>query len=236
LTSYNDKHNEANGEENRDGNSDNLSFNCGVEGETTDAAVTARRDRQAKNCVALLMLSRGVPMLLAGDEILRSQRGNNNAWCQDNEISWVDWRATGRQQDMLRFTRELIALRRRHPSLLANRFYDGTPVAGRGLPDVAWHGARLGELPWHDHEARVLRFTIAGTSPGEEDLHVVLNASERALAADLPAIPGRRWHVALDTARPPPDDVLPPERQRPHPAQSYAVDARSVVVLEARAG
>ena len=235
LVSYDRKRNLANGEDGRDGIDGDASWGCGTDGETSDPAVIALRLRQARNHLAILLLSRGVPMLLAGDEILRSQGGNNNAWCQDNEISWIDWRATGRQQDMLRFTRELIALRRRHPSLLANRFYDGRPVSGRGLPDVAWHGARLGELPWHDTEGRILRFTIAGISPGEEDLHVVINASERALAADLPAIPGRRWHVALDTARPPPDDVLPRERQRPHPAPSYAVDARSVVVLEARA-
>lgn len=237
LVSYDHKRNLVNGEDGRDGGNDDASWGCGADGETSDAAVVGLRLRQARNHLAILLLSRGVPMLLAGDEILRTQRGNNNAWCQDNEISWIDWRTTGRQQDMLRFTREMIALRRRHPSLLANRFYDGRPLPGRGLSDVAWHGARLGELPWDDHEARVLRFTIAGLSPGEEDLHVVLNASERALVADLPAIAGgRRWHVAVDTARPPPDDVLPRERQRPHPAPSYAVDGRSVVVLEARAG
>ena len=157
LVSYNAKHNEANGEDNRDGTNDNASWNCGVEGETTDAAVLALRLRQAKNLMAILMLSRGVPMLLAGDEVLRSQRGNNNAYCQDNALSWFDWRLVEANRDMLRFTRELIALRRRHACLTANRFFDGKPVRGRGIPDIAWHGARLNEPAWHDGQGRFLR-------------------------------------------------------------------------------
>jgi len=174
LVSYNVKHNEANGEDNRDGSNDNASWNCGVEGETTDPAVLALRLRQAKNHLALLMLSRGVPMLLAGDEVLRSQGGNNNAYCQDNALSWSDWSLVETNRDMLRFTRELIALRRRHPCLTANRFFDAKPVPGRGIPDIAWHGARLDEAPWYDGQGRFLRFTLAGLAAGEEDLHVIL--------------------------------------------------------------
>jgi glycogen operon protein len=153
LVSYDRKHNEANGEDNRDGSNDNLSWNCGAEGETADAAVNALRERQAKNFLAILMLSRGVPMLLAGDEVLRTQRGNNNAYSQDNALSWFDWRAVDARRAMLRFTRELIALRCRHPSLTANRFFSGAAVPDRGLPDVSWHGARLGEPGWHDARA-----------------------------------------------------------------------------------
>ena len=123
--SYDVKHNEGNGEENRDGSNDNLSWNCGAEGDTTDPIVLGTRSRQARNFVALLMLSRGVPMLLAGDEVLRSQRGNNNAYCQDNALSWFDWRLVESNREMLRFTRELIALRQRHPSLTRNRFFTG---------------------------------------------------------------------------------------------------------------
>jgi glycogen operon protein len=234
LVSYGTKHNEANGEGGRDGSDENSSWNCGVEGETADPAVIALRLRQARNHLAILMLSRGVPMLLAGDEVLRSQGGNNNAWCQDNEISWLDWRTTGPRRDMLRFTRELIALRRRHPSLTVNRFFDGRPVPGRTLPDVAWHGIRLGEPPWNGGDGRFLRFTVAATGADEEDLHVVLNMSDRTVDVDLPSIPGRRWHVGLDTARAPPEDVVPRGRQRPHAAAYYPVAARSVVVLEAR--
>jgi glycogen operon protein len=232
LVSYDAKKNGANGEDGRDGLDDNASWNCGVEGETSDPAVMALRLRQARNHLAVLMLSRGVPMLLAGDEVLRTQRGNNNAWCQDNEISWMDWRRTATQEDMLRFTRELIALRRRHPCLELNRFFDGRPAPGRPIPDVAWHGARLGDSPWRG-DGRVLRFTMAGLGEREEDLHVILNVSERPVEADLPVIPGRRWHVAVDTGRRPPDDIVPTSRQRPFPAPCL-VAARSVVVLEAR--
>ncbi len=233
LVSYDRKRNEANGEGGRDGSNDNASWNCGVEGETADPGVIALRLRQARNHLAILMLSRGVPMLLGGDELLRTQRGNNNAWCQDNEVSWIDWRRTAAQEDMLRFTRELIAFRRRHPCLELNRFFEGRPVAGRPIPDIAWHAARLGESPWHG-DGRVLRFTIAGLREGEEDLHVVLNMSGRPVDANLPVIPGRRWHVAVDTARPAPEDIVPRPRQRPHAAPAYATGARSVVVLEAR--
>jgi glycogen operon protein len=233
LVSYDRKRNEANGEGGRDGTDDNASWNCGVEGETPDPGVMALRLRQARNHLAILMLSRGVPMLLGGDEILRTQRGNNNAWCQDNEVSWMDWRRTAAQDEMLRFTRELIAFRRRHACLELNRFFEGRPPPGRAIPDIAWHGTRLGESPWHG-DGRVLRFTIAGRGEGEEDLHVVLNVSGRAVEADLPVLPGRRWHVAVDTARASPEDVVPRPRQRPHAAAVYLTAARSVVVLEAR--
>jgi glycogen operon protein len=234
LVSYNGKHNEANGEANRDGTDDNASWNCGVEGETSDREVQALRQRQARNFLAILMLSRGVPMLLAGDEVLRTQRGNNNAYAQDNALSWFDWSLIERNQAMLRFTRELIALRRRHPCLTANRFFDGKPIPGRGLPDIAWHDVQLDEPPWHDRQSRFLRFTIAGLSHDEEDLHVILNMSDQAVDAALPAVPSRVWHLALDTALPAPVEILARGVQTPHTGRSYRADARSVVVLEAR--
>jgi isoamylase len=234
LVSYNGKHNGANGEDNRDGTNDNASWNCGAEGETSDPGVKALRLRQAKNLVAILTLSRGVPMLLAGDEVLRSQAGNNNAWCQDNALSWFDWRLAETNREMLRFTREAIALRRRHACLTANRFFDGQLLPGRGMPDITWHGARLDAPAWHDGQGRLLRFTIAALGDDEEDLHVILNMSDQAMAAVLPLIPGRRWHVALDTSRTPPADVLAPGLQRPHAAAHYSAQARSVIVLEAR--
>jgi glycogen operon protein len=235
LTSYNTKHNEANGEDNRDGTGDNASWNCGVEGQTSDPVILAVRVRQAKNCLALLMLSRGVPMLLAGDEVLRSQGGNNNAWCQDNALSWFDWKRVETHRDMLRFTRESIALRRRHACLTANRFFDGKPIDGRGIPDIVWHGSRLNEPPWHDAQGRLLAFTMAGVAGDEEDLHVILNMSDQAVDAALPSIPGRRWNVALDTSRSSPEDIIARERQKPCAEASYRAGARSVVVLEARA-
>jgi len=234
LVSYDVKHNEANGEDNRDGTDDNASWNSGVEGETSDPAVARLRVVSAKSAVAILMVSRGVPMLLAGDEVLRTQGGNNNAWCQDNEVSWFDWTLVETSRDMLRFTRELIAFRRRHPCLTADGFFSGGPVAGRGLPDIAWHGERLDEPPWHGGDDRLLRFTIAGLTSDEEDLHVVLNMSDRAVEAALPSIPGRRWHVALDTSRPSPLDIRGRDGQTPHEATVYTAVARSVTVLEAR--
>jgi isoamylase len=237
LVSYNGKHNDANGEDNRDGSNDNLSWNCGVEGETeTDnPAVHAFRRRQVKNFLSVLMLSRGVPMLLAGDELLRTQGGNNNTWCQDNALGWFDWDLVEQNRDMLRFTRELIALRRRHACLTSNRFFNGTNVPGRDIPDIVWHGVRINEPPWHDSQAQMLACTLAGLGADEEDLHLIFNMSEQTLEVSLPAIAGRRWHLALDTAQDAPADIIEQQRQLVLAASSYRVNPRSVVVLEARA-
>jgi glycogen operon protein len=234
LVSYNSKHNEANGEDNRDGSNDNLSWNCGTEGPTADAAILALRRRQAKNFLAILMLSRGVPMLCAGDEVLRSQRGNNNGYCQDNELSWFDWTRLESQREMLEFTRGMIRFRRRHASLTADRFYNGRLVPARGIPDIEWHGTGLRQPPWGDRAARVLAFTIAGIGNGEPDVHAILNMSAEAIEAELPAPPGRVWHLAVNTAQAPPQDIVEPARQSPLTARSQRVTQRSVVVLEAR--
>ncbi len=235
LVSYRMKRNQPNGEDNRDGTDDNASWNCGIEGESVDPAVAALRQRQAKNFLAILMLSRGVPMLLAGDEVLRSQAGNNNAWCQDNALSWFDWTLLERRREMLRFTRELIGLRRRHGCLTANRFFEGKPLPGRGIRDIAWHGTRLDQPQWNDGQARVLGFTLAGLGDEEEDLHAILNMSDQTVEAALPSIRGRRWHLALDTSRPSPGDIISRRAQEPHRMPHYSAGARSVVVLEARA-
>jgi len=235
LVSYDSKHNEANGEDNRDGSNDNLSWNCGVEGPTSDAGILALRRRQAKNFLAVLMLSRGVPMLCAGDEVLRTQRGNNNAYCQDNELSWFDWSRLESEREMLDFTRGIIAFRRRHASLTTDHFYKGSVVAGRGIADIAWHGMRLHQPPWGDGAGRVLAFTIAAIEVGEPDVHAILNMSSDALEAELPAIPGRVWHLAVDTAQARLRDILEPGRQAPLSTRTYRVAPRSVTVLEARA-
>jgi glycogen operon protein len=232
LVAYDAKHNEANGEDNRDGSNDNLSGNCGAEGETDDPDVLSRRRRQARNFMALLLLSQGVPMILAGDEVLRSQRGNNNAYCQDNQLSWFDWGLVEANRDMLRFVRELIALRKRHPSLRRSRFLKGRPGPGQSRPDVAWHGERLDEPPWHDGGARALAFTLAGIASGETPLHVVLNMSDAALEVSLPDLPGSRWRRALDTALASPRDITPPEEQAAVESGRYVAPPRSVVVLE----
>jgi isoamylase len=236
LVSYNGKHNEANGEDNRDGNNDNLSWNCGVEGPTEDAAILSLRRRQARNFLAVLMLSRGVPMLCAGDEVLRTQGGNNNAYCHDDELSWFDWSRLESEGEMLGFTRGIIAFRRRHACLTANRFYHGRVVSGRGIPDITWHGARLHQPPWGDPAARVLAFTIAGIEPDEADLHAILNMSDQAIEAEIPQLAGRAWYLAVDTAQAPPHDIQEPARQVLVSARAYRVASRSVVVLEARQG
>jgi glycogen operon protein len=236
LVSYNRKHNAANGEDNRDGSNDNHSSNYGSEGDTDDADLLALRRRQARNLLAVLFLSQGVPMLLAGDEVLRTQRGNNNAWCQDNEISWFDWRLTDRNADMLAYTRGLIALRRRHPTLWRRNFLTGRADGDRGLPDIAWHELRLDVPPWDDpaaDAARVLAFTLAGLTRGEEDLHVVLNFGGGDHDLPLPEIAGRRWHLAVDTAAAG-STVSGRDDQVPVTAGTVTVRSRSVVVFEAR--
>jgi isoamylase len=232
LVSYNYKHNEANGEDNRDGTNDNLSWNCGVEGETTDPAVLSLRRRQAKNFIAILMISRGVPMLMAGDEIWRTQLGNNNAWCQDNEVFWFDWRLLETERDMLEFVRGMIALRRRHASLMHNAFFTGKPLPGRDIPDIAWHGERLNEPAWHDSTTQFLAFTIAGLSANEEDLHVILNMAGVAVDAQLPPIPGRKWYPVVDTSDRATTGILPRENQPAVFSMMWRVEPHSVVIFE----
>jgi glycogen operon protein len=234
LVSYDVKHNEANGDGDRDGSDENLSWNCGVEGETRDPEVAELRRRQAKNFLTLLLLSQGVPMIRSGDEVFGTQRGNNNAYCQDNELSWFDWRATEASRDMLRFVTALIAFRRRHPSLMRDDFLDGAPGGGR-FPDVTWHGRRLGEPGWDDREARVLAYTLGGRSDAEEDLHIMINMSDKTVEFEVPAKAGLRWFLAVDTSRPTPADILGRAAQQAQPESPCRVTARSVVVLEGRA-
>ena len=226
LVSYDNKHNEPNGEGNRDGGNHDFSWNSGAEGPTDDPEIERLREQRARNFVALLLLSQGVPMLLAGDERLRTQRGNNNAYCQDNEISWLDWTLDARREAMLRFTRELIALRKRHPSLRRTRFID--PHA-EGLGSIRWHGRDLEPPHWGNPKERVLRFTLAGLEPGEPALHVMINMSAKPF--DLP-LPEGRWRRIVDTSRLPPEDVLPPSDAPFHAEPSYALAPHAVAVFE----
>lgn len=232
LVSYNHKHNEANGEQNRDGTDANYSWNCGVEGPTDDPDIRALRARQVRNHMAILLLSQGVPMLLAGDELLRTQNGNNNAWCQDNEISWIDWELAERNADMVRFVREMIALRKRHPALRRDRFLTGADREDEELPDITWHGADLDPPDWHDPTSRTLAFTLAPVEDGERMLHVVMNMSDEPLERPLPDSGGSTWHLAVDTAAAAPLDAVNPTDQRPLRARSFEVAARSVAVFE----
>jgi glycogen operon protein len=224
LVSYGAKHNEANGEQNRDGTDDNLSWNCGVEGPTDDPQVEALRERQLRNFAVVLLVSRGVPMILAGDEARRTQRGNNNPYNQDNETSWFDWTLVDRHGGLLRFWRLLLDFRRRHPALRAPRFYDGTPNE-HGAPDIAWHGCLLGRPGFDDPSSRVLAFTVDGA------VHVILNMDDHDLEFELD---GRPWRRAFDTSLRSPDDASEPGREPPvADPRRYRAIARSSVVLVA---
>jgi glycogen operon protein len=231
LVSYEDKHNEANGENNRDGGDHNLSSNCGVEGTTDDPYVLRLRAQRARNFHALLMLSQGVPMLLAGDEMLRTQQGNNNAYCQNNEISWVDWSLTDAARGMLRFTREMIALRKRHPALRRQRFIE--PSRAGTEPEIRWYGAQGREPDWNDGAACVLCFTLAGLTRDEAPLHVMMNMAEEAMFLPLPDVAGRAWHRVVDTSRAPPDDIVAPADAVPVGAPRYELAAGAIAVFEA---
>ena len=224
LVSYDRKHNEANAEHNRDGRDDNFSWNSGLEGETDDPAILQLRGQRARNAVALLFLSQGVPMLLAGDEMLRTQGGNNNAYCQDNELSWIDWSLTPGQRQMLRFTREMIALRKRHPSLRRPRFLE---------PDeIRWYGETLKVPRWDDKEARVLCFTLLGVSPDEPELHVMINMAGTQRVLPLPAVLPRTWRRIADTTMAAPDDVVP--AGVPLLGLQYRLPPHGIAIFEAR--
>jgi glycogen operon protein len=229
LVSYDGKHNEANGEGNRDGINENLSWNCGVEGPTGHAGIEALRTRQIKNFITILMLSRGVPMLLGGDEIRRTQGGNNNAYNQDNATSWFDWTMVDSHREVLDHVRQMIAFRKTHSSLRQPQFYTGQ-VNERGMPDITWHGTKLGSPGFDNPEGRVLACTIAGFN-GESDLHVMMNMFWDALDFEIPVDPQRAWHVAVDTFARSSRDVAVREPKTLVPGSHVTVQGRSVVIL-----
>jgi len=233
LVSFNQKHNEANGEDNRDGINDNLSWNCGVEGASADPKIESLRNRQVRNFMTILLLSRGTPMFVAGDEVGRSQKGNNNPYCQDNEISWFDWTLVNKNAELLRFCRGMIRFRKMHAALRRDHFFDGS-VNERGLKDVSWHGTKLNHPGWDDPEARALAMMLAGFD-GDSDLHIMFNMFWDSLDFDLPILPGRRWFLAVDTARPSPHDIVDPGSEAEAPGDTHVVEGRSIVILVNRA-
>jgi glycogen operon protein len=220
LVSYNDKHNEANGEDNRDGSDDNRSWNCGIEGDTDDRAVNALRARQQRNFLATLFLSQGVPMILGGDELGRTQRGNNNAWCQDNEVSWFDWESA--DGELLEYVRRLIRLRREHPVFRRSSFLSGTSVRGSGLPDVWWFrpdGRRMTQKDWQVPDGQTLGVFLNGheipsrTTHGEDIVDgsflLLFNASSAPIEFRLPTRRfGTAWTVELATGQGAPEGQL----------------------------
>ncbi len=237
LVSYDGKHNAANLEANRDGTDDNNSWNCGAEGETDDPEVLRLRRRMARNLVCGLLFSSGTPMLLGGDEFLRTQGGNNNAYCQDNELSWFDWREAARNAGFLEFVRKAIAFTRRFPALQRRKFFLGRDLDDEGLPDIDWFSCDGGRPDWNDAEQRAVCYRLAGDRrdgrPGDEELFFVLNADWRLRYVKLPAPGnGRRWRRILDTYLDGPDGFAEDGKEVAlDPQDHYLANPRSVVVL-----
>jgi isoamylase len=241
LVSYDGKHNEANGEDNSDGSDDNRSWNCGAEGPTDDPEINALRARQQRNLIATLLLSQGVPMILAGDELGRTQQGNNNAWCQDNEISWVDWRPDPEGEALRRFVARVIALRRAHPVLRRTRFFAGA-ASGDGPPDIWWFrpdGRRMTQREWRSEQTRTLGVFLNGAKLGESDVQgepltdssllLLFNAHHEDVEFRLPSASfGRGWKLVLSTEEP----ELEPGVRSFAARDPVPVRARSLLVLD----
>jgi len=241
LVTYNTKHNDANGEGGQDGTDNNLSWNCGVEGPSDDPAIIALRERQQRNFLATLLLSQGVPMLCGGDEIGRTQRGNNNAYCQDNEISWFDWKLDKHRRNLLAFVLRLIAIRKAHPVLRRRQFFYGRRLAGSEVKDLAWFrpdGKEMTEGNWRDPLARCLGLRLAGDAIEEVDTQgepivdhtflILLNAHHEPLPFVLPAHrPGVRWEVVLDTR----GEAGRGRLRRVKGGEAYNLDGRCLTLL-----
>ncbi|HLC40111.1 MAG TPA: glycogen debranching protein GlgX [Methylomirabilota bacterium] len=245
LVSYNDKHNEANGEENRDGSDNNLSWNCGAEGPTDDPGIIGLREQQKRNFLASLFFSQGVPMLCGGDEIGRTQRGNSNAYCQDNEISWFDWQLDRRRRDLLDFARELIAFRKEHPVLRRRQFFYGRKIQGSEVKDLTWFrpdGKEMTEEDWRNPHIRCLGLRLSGDAIeevdsrgeriGDETFLILLNAHHEAVPFVLPAHRRQvRWEPILGT------HVVNGERRTTRPlrgGETYELAGRSLALLTVR--
>ena len=243
MVSYNERHNEANGENNMDGHSHNLSYNYGVEGPTTNPEINAIREQQKRNLLATLFLSQGTPMLLAGDEFGRTQFGNNNAYCQDNSIAWVDWADITREgESLMRFVKRLIALRRAHPVLRRQRFLHGRVTSADGIPDIDWFipgGTRKEAEHWRDPFARCVGLLLNGTAGYHPDSYgantpdaiflIVFNAHLDTVPFTMPLLPGGGgWRRILDTAAP----ELEMDTKFYPPKGQFLVKARSLVMFQ----
>ncbi len=240
LVSYNHKHNEANGEGNRDGDNHNLSWNCGAEGPTDDPRIRAMRVRQMKNFLTTLLFSQGVPMIRSGDELQQTQRGNNNTYCQDNALSWLDWELEPEQRRFVDFVRLLVELRRKHPVLTRRRFFQGRHVRGANISDILWltpHGREMQEADWNRPKVRVLGVRLNGKMLDEFDefgrpitgatLLVLFSAEDHDIEFLLPEIePDSYWCPVLDTSDPPNQPMYLPGGYR------YPLHSRSTAVLE----
>lgn len=239
LVSYDGKHNEANLENNSDGSNDNNSWNCGWEGDTDNRDVIALRRRQVKNFFCHLLFSQGTPMLLGGDEFMRTQKGSNNAYCQDNDISWFNWDLAEKNGDILAFVKKAVAFRHRYPILRSRKYLSGTDSDSDGMPDISWFGINLDRPGWDDPEARVICYLLDGgevkSDLGDYLLFFILNADYNTRSVMIPQVPGKDWMRVVDTSLMAGEDFLDPGAEvRIDPRDHYIVNARSTVVLLAR--
>jgi glycogen operon protein len=240
MVSYDGKHNEANGENNNDGANDNNSWNCGWEGDSTDPAVNALRLRQMKNALTLLMVSQGVPMILMGDEVGRTQRGNNNTYCHDNELNWFDWWLVDENAELLRFAQNIIAFRHAHPALRSRDHLRFCDYVGSGMPDISWHGAQAWSPDWSG-TSRVLALLLCGRHAkggraADDDIYVAVNSYWDALEFEIPApSAGRQWRVAVNTGAAAPADIwIQHHEPLLTPQERCLVGGRSIVILVGR--
>jgi glycogen operon protein len=240
LVSYNDKHNWANGESNGDGSNDNYSWNCGWEGPTDDPAINALRHRQIKNALAMLMVSQGVPMILMGDEVGRTQQGNNNTYCLDNELNWLDWRLLESHHDLFRFFKTMIAFRRAHPVLRNKEHFRNQDYMGTGYADITWHGTQAWNADWSG-TSRVLGFMLDGLhakggTTKDDYLYVAINMHWEGLTFELPQLPGAlQWHIFANTGVREPEDVWEPGSEPLLSDQRhFLLGDRSVAILAGR--
>jgi isoamylase len=237
LVSYNDKHNEANGENNSDGANDNNSWNCGWEGPTDDPGIKALRRQQMKNAATILMVSQGVPMILMGDEVARTQYGNNNTYCHDNELNWLNWNLVEENADLYRFFKNITAFRHAHPALRNRWHFSNRDYMGSGCADISWHGVQAWHADWSE-TSRVLAFMLDGKhakngTAHDDSIYVALNMYWDALPFELPKLSfGMKWHMAVNTSMPSPQDIYEPGHEPVIGDQSHVlVGGRSVTVL-----
>jgi glycogen operon protein len=238
LVSYNSKHNKDNGESNKDGNDNNLSYNYGIEGSTTDPLTNTLRERQLKNFFATLMVSLGTPMILGGDEFGRTQKGNNNAYCQDNDISWYDWSLLEKNKNLYRFVKEIIAFRKRHPGFMRPEFYTGRGGNYKAIPDISWYDEN-GESPEWNDIGYFLALRLLGSRAetladrDDNDFYIMFNADIDTQAFILAEPPSKKeWFRVVDTGLASPNDILLPGNEKILPSQHmYPVKARSIAIL-----
>ena len=237
LVSYNYKHNEANQENNNDGTNDNNSWNCGAEGETDNPEILRLRKQLVKNYICFLLFSSGTPMILGGDEFMRTQKGNNNGYCQDNEIGWLDWGLTAKHADMLEFVKKAIAVEKRFRVLRRRKFLLGRDMDADNVPDITWYGVNLDNPAWDDPELRTLCCRLDGSETESEspDYHLffIFNAGWKEQAVKLPHLTdGKRWYRVIDTSLPPGEDFSAAGKPvMIDPPEYYIANPRSTVVL-----